>query len=265
MKKILINKTTYIDKINLLEIMNGDTLSKKLKFFYEKLINIPYNSEYIQLIFDPKDRESNIKLDKILNKDLREKIKKDNLSPNNIERYSEEFFKKIIGTIRIYQSLYAYRNENKDEIKNFLKEVYDNILYIYYFLYLKKKMIYQTYLNIFSEYLKSHNIILNKLVNTNEKIKNNEEINKNINQNFKINHQNNIRKIDEINQDTYNKLNVNKKIEYKNLIEKIKFLKKKKEELEKNKNQINFDKKILVIEKLINELLIQKHHLIHSL
>ncbi len=268
MKKILISKTSSFEKINLLEIMNGDSLNNKLKFFYENLINLPYNSEYLQLIFDPKDKESNIKLEKILNKELRANIKKEDINENVKIKYKDEFLNKVIGIIRIYQSLYAYRNENKEDIKNFLKQIYDNILYIYYFLYLKKKMIYQIYLNVFSEYLKSHNIVLNKLINKengeNENKKNqNENINKNKNISFNIHY--NTRKIDELNQNLYNKLNVEKKIEYRNLIEKIKYLKNKKEELEKNKNQINFDKKVLVIEKLINELLIQKHQIIHSL
>ncbi len=262
--KILIHflRNNSNQKKNLNDILNEGLLLEKEKTFYSKIISIPYSYDSIRIIFDIEDKDSNLKLDKLItDKNLREDIKR-----NPKENTKDNFINNIIKNIRIYQSLYAFKNENSVYIKDFLKKVYDKILFIYYFLYLKKKMIYTTYLEIFLNYSKQHGIILNDLVNKteseNEEEKGEEKniSNRNIERTNSETH-----KINEMNRTLLNKLNTEKKREYLIIIQKIKYLNNKKEELEKNKNQVNYDKKILIIEKLINELLVQKHQLIHSI
>ncbi len=265
MNKIII---TQKDNNNLNKILNGECLKNMEKKYYSNIIEIPYNKDFIPNIYDSNNNNSGIKLDKI-DKSLREQIKRSVRNNNEKTKIENNFLNKITGEyIRIFQSLYSFKEENAEYIKEFLKKTYNIILFTYYFLYLKKKMIYTIYLENFKEYTKQYGILLNDLVDKNKKEKNEEENENKIENNKKFNNSNiimNELKLNELNQSVFNKLNTERKEEYKKILEKIKYLKEKKNELEKNKNQINYDKKILIIEKLINELLIKKHQLIHSI
>ncbi len=260
MKKIIIKKTTSDKSFN--DIINNDTLENIIGSYYN--INYIQGENSIPLIFDPNDKDSNIKLEKLISK--KEKAK-DGEKQN---KSKEEIIKKLKEKIKIYQSLYTYKNTNQEEIKRFLNQLYKMMIYYYMFLYYKKKMIYTKYLEIFSKYLSSHNIVINNLVINNSNKNNQNKSNNNVSNSERLikeveneNREKTNTFINKSNTNLYQKLSTQKKLEYKKIMDQILFLKKKKEELELNKNQINFDKKILIVEKLIHELFIEKHRILH--
>ncbi len=260
MKKIIIKKTTGDKSFN--DIINNDTLENKIGSYYN--INYIQGENSIPLIFDPNDKDSNIKLEKLISK--KEKAK-DGEKQN---KSKEEIIKKLKEKIKIYQSLYTYKNTNQEEIKRFLNQLYKMMIYYYMFLYYKKKMIYNKYLEIFTKYLTSHNIVINNLVINNSNKNNQNKSNNNVSNSERLikeveneNREKTNTFINKSNTNLYQKLSTQKKLEYKKIMDQILFLKKKKEELELNKNQINFDKKILIVEKLIHELFIEKHRILH--
>ncbi len=260
MKKIIIKKTTGDKSFN--DIINNDTLENKIGSYYN--INYIQGENSIPLIFDPNDKDSNIKLEKLISK--KEKAK----DAEKQNKSKEEIIKKLKEKIKIYQSLYTYKNTNQEEIKRFLNQLYKMMIYYYMFLYYKKKMIYNKYLEIFTKYLTSHNIVINNLVINNSNKNNQNKSNNNVSNSERLikeveneNREKTNTFINKSNTNLYQKLSTQKKLEYKKIMDQILFLKKKKEELELNKNQINFDKKILIVEKLIHELFIEKHRILH--
>lgn len=260
MKKIIIKKINSDKSFN--DIINDETLANRIGSYYE--INYIQGENSIPLIFDPNDKDSNIKLEKLI---LKKEKAKDGEKQN---KSKEEIIKKLKEKIKIYQSLYTYKNTNQEEIKRFLNQLYKMMIYYYMFLYYKKKMIYNKYLEIFSKYLSSHNIVINNLVINNSNKNNQNKSNNNVSNSERLikeveneNKEKTNTFINKSNTNLYQKLSTQKKLEYKKIMDQILFLKKKKEELELNKNQINFDKKILIVEKLIHELFIEKHRILH--
>ncbi len=262
MKDILIFKksknknTTEIISFN--EFINGDELKNFIQKEYKKCFADFTSSKStdnksmkigtkIKLIFDKDERDSDISLESL------------GFKKKNTENIPEDKIIKLLDEkITIFQSLYTYRTVNDSEFNNFFTALKKNLISLYFVLYYKKLFIYKQYINVFKRYQSKLELDLNEYSYVEE----NESSNKNNKKNIQNKNQMNIKQ-NNTNQRTIdlNRLSPNKRNIYIDLTNKIKYLKNTKNKLEKNKNDSDYDKKILIIEKKIRELLIQKHNL----
>jgi hypothetical protein len=172
---------------------------------------------------------------------------------NGNELKETAIIQKLKDKITIFQTLYAYNAKNESLIKRFMSELYDEVLYFYFVIYYKKKFIYMRYLEIFKNVLRQKNIPFESWISSKNQ-PNRANTPNQPNQKNRINQSNETVKVSIQNEE--NKSSSNPKI--KEIENKIQKLQQKRQELEKNKNQPNFDKKILLIEKYIHELILEK-------
>lgn len=183
------------------------------------------------------------------------------------EMTTDEVIRKLKDRITIFQTLYAYNASNQSNIQRFLSSLYDEVLYFYFMIYYKKKFIYMRYLEIFKSVLRQKGISYEGWVqNKNKQQNTTENLHKNVETQNTSNHPKNSlnqnkNKSNENQQNRYASLSPNQISKVKEVESKIKVLQQKREELEKNRNQPNFDKKILLIEKYIHELILEKRKL----
>ena len=175
---------------------------------------------------------------------------------------SDTLLRKIKDKISIFQTLYSYIYRNTPIIMNFLNKLNNEILFFYFIVYYKKKFIYIRYLEIFKKVLQQKNISYNSWISEKESNpsnkNNNHKNNNNKNKNQIENHSESNIQNHENETNHYASLNQNQISKVKEIELKIKRLQDKKRELDQNRNQPNFDKKILLIEKYIHELILEK-------
>ena len=241
---ILIKKNISINQF-LNNNYNNTTFDENIKIIIEKnlkdMSSISLNS-YIQNPFNEADK---FEIDKILKK-LSEHDKKGfHDKPNNddkIKFIKDKIDFKIFNYLQICNLL--LNRENQFIIKKFLESIKKNIVDIYLCIYIKKRELINLFLNsILFRFNNINNTSLNNLVNLK---KNNDKNDKN-NKNDK-----NDKKINLIIENKLQEYKINNSIKKK----KVKFLLGKLYELEKEKGNINYDKKIQLIHKKIRSILL---------
>lgn len=256
MKKIVIRRKE--EDIDLYFYLNGKEFQDAIGNYYDDKDEIKNPNCNTQLPYIGDNLEK-ISLKLIMNCDKK--------------RYGEfkmeknEVIQKLKDRITIFQTLYAYNASNQSYIQRFLSSLYDEVLYFYFMIYYKKKFIYMRYLEIFKSVLRQKGISYegwvqnkNKQQNTTENQNKNVERQNNSNQ-LKNSLNQNINQSNENQKNRFASLSPNQISKVKEIESKIKILQQKREELEKNRNQPNFDKKILLIEKYIHELILEKRKL----
>jgi hypothetical protein len=182
---------------------------------------------------------------------------------SNVNVYT--FLNAMKENITIFQTLFNYREENIGLFEPLNKNIRDSVMMYYFALFYKKKFIYTRYLQVFDRYLQKMGLQLNELVkNKKEDSNKNNNNNKNDNDNDNENENRNKReeKIIENRVVNITHLTPSNQQKYQMLLKKIELLKEKRKELEENKNQNNSNEKILVIEKYIRDLQLQKYQLL---
>ena len=261
MKKIIIRKDN--EDTSLYSFLNGSEFHTKIKEFYQsKLHNsdnnndIPCNKE-LNYIGDDTEKFSIKMITDCGNKKNHGVMKK------------EYVLSKLKDKMTIFQTLFGLDYKNSSMIKKFLTLLNQEILFFYFVIYYKKKFIYMRYLEIFKNILRQKEIsyqswIQEKTNNINQhknlKIQNQQNENQqNKNQQNKNQYKENQNNSFSSNQShSIISLSSNQLLKVKELNGKIQILKDKKSELEKNRNQPNYDKKILLIEKYIHDLILEK-------
>ena len=169
-------------------------------------------------------------------------------SHNEISFYT--FQDKLEDNLTIFQTLFAYNETNREYFEKFLQKVYVELIYLYLFILYKKKFVYIRYMNSFEQFVKSKNI---SLPNQNQ----------NKNQSNSISPNQNT-KIQKIKNSIVNHLSNSQQTKYKNIQQKIQLLESRKQQLLQNRNQPNIDKKILLIDQYLRDLLLEKHNVLRT-
>ena len=251
MKKIVIRRKNKNQ--DLYSYFNGKDFQQAIGEYYEYEGKIDNPTCNLQLPYIGDELEKfSIKL--IMNCD-KKRHGEDQMNPAQVKQ-------KLEDRITIFQTLYAYNAQNQSDIQRFLSSLYDEVLYFYFMIYYKKKFIYMRYLEIFKSVLRQKGIsyegwVQNKNQQPNQKQNTNIE-KENIPNNQKNSSNQNKNKSNENQQNRYASLSPNQISKVKEIESKIKVLEQKREELEKNRHQPNVDKKILLIEKYIHELILEK-------
>jgi hypothetical protein len=252
MKKIIIRKQNE-DK-SFYSFLNGEAFHKKIIENYSQKIeqnnNIPCNQE---LTYIGSDTE------KFSIKMITDCGNKKN--PGGMTK--EYVLSKLKDKMTIFQTLFGLDYPNSSIIKKFLSLLNQEILFFYFVIYYKKKFIYMRYLEIFKSVLRQKEIsyqswIQEKKNNVNQPKNQNTLNQQNENQNQNQNKVIQNKSLSVNVSHSMNSLSSNQQLKVKELNGKIQILKDKKSELEKNRNQPNYDKKILLIEKYIHDLILEK-------
>jgi hypothetical protein len=250
-------KKTYFfkrnEENNFNEYLNGNNRINAVYNYYSnevKLMNIPINQTY-PLIFYPPYPISFGKFKK------KEKYSFIVQQERDVDKNS--FLNVMKENITIFQTLFNYREENIGSFEHLNKNIRESVLMYYFALFYKKKFIYTRYLQVFDKYLQKMGLQLNELVknkngNVNVNTNGNTNTNENSNRRENISNENRVVNISHLSPSNQQK--------YQILLQKIELLKEKREELEKNKNQTNSNEKILVIEKYIRDLQLEKYKLL---
>ncbi len=273
MKKMVFRKQVNEKKndevISFYQYFNSDELRKKIEEFYKTQIKdkISLGERNIERQKVPcdlslpyfSDKGETFQLQSILNCSYQKGY-------GDPTREFKIVMDKIKNIMSIFQTLYSYTETNGNRIRKFADDLRKETLFFYFFIYYKKKFIYTKYLHILQQQLEKKGVdIPSFLQKYGLRINNHTKSNIISNLNSKNNTNMNTNKNKNLNRKEINKLEnkrTKKEKEYQTLLNKINLLKKKKEELNKNKNTKNYDEKILIIDKLIHELILKKRNYI---
>ena len=252
------------EEIPIINILNNSYIAT-----FKKKVNNQKSKEQIQVFFNtpPTTRIGGVKKSKgksgtknTAYENIKLKIKNTEINTiiSNIDYHTKFTF---------LQSMHYLNDEkNKREINIFLKKLKTNLIDILLLFYINKKEIIKTFLNEFS----NRKLVLNKNINIkNNNIKNNNIINngKKSNENESNENENNIKETNTKKKSNKHKkintIKIDEQIKLYNLkntlqIKKVKLLLTKLEEIKTLEGTPNYDKMVIIIEKKIRDILLNK-------
>jgi hypothetical protein len=294
------NKVSLKAKLdNILKDTEINTSTKTLLSFYDiKFKNkmLDYFKEEIKKKFYKKNVDSNIKNNKnIVDKDIKLKIhnitiinpfhtaakdKPEKLSEyldlvikNNKKRETDYNFIELSAFLKshfkynIYNFLYFFKDSQyENKLFDFIKKIKMKVLLLLFSLYIKKKYLYEAFINATSQIISINNIKLNNSLQS-EKKNTGESSNPSINNEEQDKYSSQIKtnKSKRIEKEVLNKLNNKNKGTYVKINSNIKLIQRKIAILdEKYFNNVNYDIKKMQLEKIYHRLIIQKRDILNS-
>ncbi len=246
MKKMIIRKKNNIQ--NFYQFFNSESFKQKVKEFYDDKIGKHINCETSLPYFSDPTEFFQVKT--LINCGKKNRSYNGNISLKLKERIDKE--------INIFQTLYGYVENNSEIFQSFLTRLNREILFFYFVIYYKKKFIYMRYLEIFKNILRQKGMNYSSWETSEKKNQNESNLQNKTNSPNQPKKENNQSSLTNEKPNHSPNLPPNKLSQLKNIESKIRVLEEKRKVLEQNRNQPNYDKKILLIEKYIHELILEK-------